>query len=229
MQFAIGDTAPLMSGGSLMNVLLVDSNVQTEDHARPFARGFIALRCVDAVVTQMKRWLCLDCGKNTFENNEDYYGLRNRLWRRLVPREERHGMLCRACVERRLGRPLAPDDFRTGRADDESDPEDQPMTEDDYGIYDSLSPETLQAIDAVMIGFVSARPRKVARVVRVVRYMYEQSLASIPELHDWFYFDRIGQLIENGVLVVVTEEEDPRFHLVRVSAPDRRDLPPGVP
>ena len=40
-------------------------------------------------------WLCLDCGKDTFENNDDYYMLRNRLWRQLVPREQRSGnLLC---------------------------------------------------------------------------------------------------------------------------------------
>jgi hypothetical protein len=47
--------------------------------------------------------------------------LRNRLWRQLVPREQRHGMICRACIERRLGRQLMPDDFRKA-TDDESIP-----------------------------------------------------------------------------------------------------------
>ena len=49
------------------------------------------------------RWLCLDCGRNTFEHTDDWYLLPNRLWRQLVPREQRHGMICRACIERRLG------------------------------------------------------------------------------------------------------------------------------
>jgi hypothetical protein len=155
-------------------------------------------------------WLCLDCRKNTFENNEDYYFLRNRLWRRLVPREERHGMLCRDCVERRLGRPLAPMDFRTGN-DDESDPEDQPMREEDYGIIDSLTPEMLLAIDSAMIGFVSSRPRK---VIMIVRHILEKSSAAVPGLPDWFYMDRIGYLLEEGVLVVVAEGEDQRFDLI---------------
>jgi hypothetical protein len=149
----------------------------------------------------MNRWLCLDCSKNTFENNEDYYFLRNRLWRRLVPREERHGMLCRACMERRLGRPLVPEDFLNGLAYDESDPEDQPMTRDDYGIYDALTPETLQAIDAAIIGFVSSGPRKIGAVAHYM--LFEEPSAAIPALHDWFYRDRIEELIEDGVLVVV--------------------------
>jgi hypothetical protein len=160
-------------------------------------------------------WLCLDCGKDTFKNNEDYYFLRNRLWRSLVPREERHGMLCRACVERRLGRPLVPEDFRSAATDDESDPEDQPMQREDYGIIDTLTPETLHTLDSAMIGFVSSRPRS---ATAVVRYMLEKSSAAIPGLPDWFYMDRIGELIEGRVLVVVAEGEDLRFHVVTAAA-----------
>jgi hypothetical protein len=159
-------------------------------------------------------WLCLDCGKNTFENNEDYYMLRNRLWRRLVPREERHGMLCLACVEGRLGRPLTPADFRNRATEDGPDPEDQPMQEEDYGIIDSLTPEMLQAIDSTMIGFTSSRPHK---AIALVRYILDSSSAAIPGLPDWFYFDRIGELVERGVLVVVAEGADSRFHWVKAA------------
>jgi hypothetical protein len=162
----------------------------------------------------LNRWLCLDCNKNTFEGNEDYYFLKNRLWRQLVPRDERHGMLCRACVERRLGRPLTPADFHNKGADDETDPEDQPMQEDDYGIYDLLTPEILDAIDSAILGFTSPGPR---RVTTVVGYMHELSSAVIPPLHDWFYFDRIGDLVDRGVLVVVAEGADSRFHWVKAS------------
>src|SRR5215470_11105655 len=105
-----------------------------------------------------RRWLCLDCSKNTFEHRDDWYFLRNRLWRQLVPRSQRHGMICRACIERRLGRRLTPDDFRKA-TDDESEPEDRPMEKEDYGIIDSLTPQTLQAID-------SACPRVHARSLR---------------------------------------------------------------
>jgi hypothetical protein len=158
------------------------------------------------------RWLCLDCGKDTFENNEDYYFLRNRLWRRLVPRQERHGMLCRVCVELRLGRPLAPEDFRHAASDDESDPEDQPMRKEDYGIIDSLTREMVQAIDSAMIEFVSSRSR---RAISIVRHMFEKSSAAISGLPDWFYMDRIGDLVEDGVFVIVAEGEDERFHVVK--------------
>ena len=160
-------------------------------------------------------WFCLDCGKDTFENNEDYYVLRNRLWRSLVPRAERHGMLCRACVERRLGRPLAPEDFWSAGTDDESDPQDQPMQREDYGIIDSLTPEMLHAIDSAMIELVSSSPRK---VIAIARYMLEKSPAAVPGLHDWFYMDRIGELIEDRALVVVAEGKDHRFHIVAAAA-----------
>lgn len=109
------------------------------------------------------KWLCLDCGKNTIVNNEDYYFLRNRLWRRLVPREQRHGMLCRVCVERRLGRPLAPEDFLTPGIENEQDPEDQPLQKEDYGIIDLLTPEMLSIMDAAIVKLTSPRPRKVKR------------------------------------------------------------------
>jgi len=166
----------------------------------------------DTVMNRGNR-LCLDCGKNTLENNEDYYFLRNRLWRILVPREERHGMLCRACVEHRLGRPLASQDFGSAATEDESDPdpEDQPMKRDDYGIIDLLTPEMLHAIDTAMIEFLSSGPRK---ITAVVRYMLEESSAAIAGLPDWFYMDRIGELIEDCELVVVAEGEEQRFHVV---------------
>jgi hypothetical protein len=162
---------------------------------------------------EVRRWLCLDCGKDTFEHKEDWYLLRNRLWRQLVPRELRHGMICRTCIEGRLGRPLTSDDFRKA-TDDESAPEDQPMREEDYGIIDSLTPEMLQAIDSAMIGVLASRPHK---VVAVVRHIVEESTAAVPGLPDWFYMDRIAELIEAGSLIVVTEGGDLRFHVVTVA------------
>jgi hypothetical protein len=43
-------------------------------------------------------WLCMDCGKNTL-HTDDYYMLRNKLWLQLVPREQRHEMLCLLCIQ----------------------------------------------------------------------------------------------------------------------------------
>ncbi len=54
-------------------------------------------------------WLCLDCSKDTFD---EYYGVRNHLWRRAVDRSQRHGMLCLSCLERRLSRFLRLEDFK---------------------------------------------------------------------------------------------------------------------
>jgi hypothetical protein len=168
-----------------------------------------------------RRWLCLDCGSNTFEGNENYYSLKDRLWRKLVPREQRHGMICRACIQRRLGRPLVPEDFK-GDSDDRSDPEDQPMGREDYGIYDSLTSHVRQAIDSVIIEFVASRPRM---VTAIALFMYEQAPPPIPALHDWFYVDRIAELIDGGELSVVTKGEDLRFHIVRAarSLPERQN------
>ncbi len=166
-------------------------------------------------MNDIRRWLCLDCGKNTFENRDDYYFLRNRLWRQLVPKDQRHGMICRACIERRLGQPLTLEDFRRA-TDDESDPDDRPMQEEDYGIIDSITPHMLQAIDSAIIEFVSSRPR---RVTTIVRYMFEESCAAIPGLPDWFYMDRVGKLIDVRALIVVSEGEDLRFDVVTAAGP----------
>src|ERR1700688_3326099 len=108
-----------------------------------------------------RRWLCLDCGRNTFEGNENYYFLRNRLWRKLVPREQRHGMICRACIERRVGRPLVSEDFKSATDDQSGDPKNQPMKNQGYGNLRFLTPPMAQTIGSGIIEFVGLRPRKV--------------------------------------------------------------------
>jgi len=55
-------------------------------------------------------WHCIDCGINTGPTQE-YFMLRHDIWRRLVARRERGGMLCLRCVELRLGRGLCGGDF----------------------------------------------------------------------------------------------------------------------
>jgi hypothetical protein len=120
-------------------------------------------------------WLCLDCDKDTFKDNEDYYFLRNRLWRSLVPREERHGMLCRACVERRLGRPLAPEDFLTSATDDASDPEDRPMQREDYGINDDF-------ITHRLTGKWALSPDSRAWVARIILFLRSGQAYRYPPL-----------------------------------------------
>jgi hypothetical protein len=92
------------------------------------------------------------------------------------------------------------------------------MQKEDYRIIDSLTPQTLQAIDSAMVKFVCSRPRKVGAIVR---YMLEDSSAEIPWLPDWLFFDRVEELISAQTSVVVTEGKDVRFDLVTV--PIRQD------
>jgi hypothetical protein len=63
-----------------------------------------------------------------------------------------------------------------------------------------------------MVNFVSSRPRKVGAIMR---YMVEESSAEIPWLPDWFFLDRVAELINARALVVVTEGEDLRFDVVK--------------
>src|SRR5262245_59046254 len=56
-------------------------------------------------------WCCIDCGKDT-DSSQEYYMLHDDLWRQLVRRPHRKGMLCLDCAERRLGRDLNAADFK---------------------------------------------------------------------------------------------------------------------
>lgn len=64
----------------------------------------------DAQVNKLFR--CVDCSKDTMEN--DYYSVENEVWlaagMKIDPMGD-DGMLCIACLERRLGRPLTLADF----------------------------------------------------------------------------------------------------------------------
>ena len=64
-----------------------------------------------------------------------------------------------------------------------------------HNVPEERWPEMLQAIDSAMIGFTSSGPR---RVIALVTYIVETSSAAIPGLPDWFYFDRVGELVERG-------------------------------
>lgn len=55
-----------------------------------------------------RKWICLDCKVDTGAIHEHYY-LNLKLW--LSIHDSERGMLCIGCVERRLGRPLQPEDF----------------------------------------------------------------------------------------------------------------------
>lgn len=55
---------------------------------------------------------CMDCGCDT-RRNEQYYMVRNGLWRSVNPKVD--GMLCLPCLERRLARGLRARDFTGAR------------------------------------------------------------------------------------------------------------------
>ena len=55
------------------------------------------------------RFFCIDCDADTHVN-EQYYVLKDRLWKRINPLID--GMLCLPCAEKRLGRPLSRRDFK---------------------------------------------------------------------------------------------------------------------
>lgn len=59
-----------------------------------------------------RRFLCVDCSKNTLGG--EYYMVSDDLWAAsgVAPNG---GMLCLACLERRIGRPLMFDDFTATR------------------------------------------------------------------------------------------------------------------
>jgi hypothetical protein len=151
-------------------------------------------------------WLCLDCGKNTFLHNDHYYMLRNTLWRELVPREQRHGMLCLSCVSKRLGRPLQPQDFKKdNQTIDESDPNERGMELQDYGIIDALTPAMLGAIDEGLIdGMTSSRARRVARMIGT---FMDAHTSAVPGLPDYYYLMRIETMIDSRVLVITKEAD----------------------
>lgn len=151
-------------------------------------------------------WICLDCGRNTL-HSDDYYMLRNKLWRELVPREQRHGMLCLSCVSKRLGRPLQPGDFRNPSME-EADPAERPMDLDDYGVIDALTPAVLESIDQGLVAELSSS--RARRVAWIVQNFMEHSPAAVPGLPDYFYLVRIERMIESGRLAITEEAE----HLV---------------
>jgi hypothetical protein len=170
-------------------------------------------------------WLCLDCSKDTFD---EYYRVRNFLWRRAVDRSQRHGMLCLACLERRLGRFLRLEDYRppvsesvarflaqrptsddpASAVSDEREEviDDSPMDWDDYGLIDTLTPEALGRIDAALVSLATVQPKKVAAMITRVM---ESSPARVPGLHDFFYLERVLLLVEAGTFRFEGDVEDP--------------------
>jgi hypothetical protein len=94
------------------------------------------------------KWLCLDCSKDLLAPGADYHSIKNELLRQIVPRTQRHSMLCHGCIQRRLGRALKPEGFyQRSEAVDSDDPLSGPMTLEDYGILDDLRVPSLTPVD----------------------------------------------------------------------------------
>jgi hypothetical protein len=171
-------------------------------------------------------WLCLDCSKDTFD---EYYGVRDYLWRRAVDRSQRHGMLCLSCLEQRLGRLLRAEDFRhvnecvakflahrpialdpPPEIEEPDQPgvddDDSPMDWDDYGIIDELTSEAIDQIDSALRSLVTTKPKKVSAII--VRVMSD-SPARVPGLPDYFYLDRVCLLVEKGAVIFIGDLGEP--------------------
>src|SRR5262245_42362542 len=63
------------------------------------------MRAYDKLPPEVRRFRCVDCGKDTID---EYYMVADELW---AASGGGDGMLCLACLERRIGRKLALDDF----------------------------------------------------------------------------------------------------------------------
>jgi hypothetical protein len=80
------------------------------------------------------------------------------------------------------------------------------MDWDDYGLIDELTPDAINQIDAALGSLATAKPKKVAAIIRRVM---EYSPARVPGLPDYFYLERMCLLVESGVLRLVGDIEDP--------------------
>jgi hypothetical protein len=88
---------------------------RTRDESSANSKGRRARRSATSLdpetLLDHSRWHCMDCAKDT-DSAQEFYALRDDLWRMIVRRPRRGGMLCLNCVERRLGRPLHRLDFK---------------------------------------------------------------------------------------------------------------------
>ena len=145
----------------------------------------------------------MDCSTDLLAPGADYRSIRNELWRQVVPRSERHGMLCHHCIGERLGRPLTPGDmYQQDAAGEPGDPVCGPMTLDDYGILDELRVPALTPVDTYLLDQASSQPRKIRHLVLAA---LEDQSGSLPQVTDLFYLERLEYLIETGALDLVQD------------------------
>ena len=70
---------------------------------------------------ELKNFLCMDCGVDTsYGGINHFYMLQDEIWNRICPGEEKFGMLCLFCVEKRLGRKLVLSDFKNAPGNKET-------------------------------------------------------------------------------------------------------------
>ena len=87
----------------------VEMMVNALDMFSEFDEEYAEIMLDDTFFDEEPDWRsCMDCGER---HQLEYYMLGNKLWARITRAHERHGELCLACVETRLGRPLKPRDF----------------------------------------------------------------------------------------------------------------------
>jgi hypothetical protein len=164
------------------------------------------------------KWLCLDCSKDLSAPGGDYYGLKDQLWRELVPRTQRHGMLCLSCVRRRLGRELTPENFKQASdAFDLDDPIHGPMTLDDYGILDDLRVPRITPVDQFLIEQVRSEPKQIRTVILAT---LKDSSGSLPQVTDLFYVERLEFLMETGELEIAQDAQE--FMNIRIVRPNTK-------
>lgn len=66
------------------------------------------LTLVDKSIDTFVSFLCMDCGEDTMD---EYYMVHKEIWEVSTHKEERQGILCIGCLEKRLGRSLNKNDF----------------------------------------------------------------------------------------------------------------------
>ena len=58
---------------------------------------------------EKQHWLCQCCSKDTWEEEKDYYMLKDHIWKKIA--SDPDGMMCMDCVEEKLGHKLTADDI----------------------------------------------------------------------------------------------------------------------
>lgn len=124
-------------------------------------------------------------------------------------------MLCLSCIQHRLGRELAPQDFKqTSDEFDLEDPIHGPMTLDDYGILDDLRVPRITLVDQYLIEQVRSEPKKIRTVIVAA---LEDTSGSLPQVSDLFYVERLEFLMDTGALEIAQEAQE--FMNIRIVSP----------